>query len=114
MHALEQRRGHAAADVTALVTVSRGWLSGGTLASGLRTWDALRRGDRQTAAAFADPYLLVPPDDAGVAGACRADADVSGWGSTLLPRWDQNHKAFGVAHFMASINGKHCMASINS
>lgn len=102
--ALQQRRGQPAAAVTALVTESRGWLSGGTLQSGLRTVAAMRTA---TGARLAhDPYLLVPQDDAGVVGACRADAGVSGWGSSVLPRYDPDHRALGVAHFMAAINAR--------
>ena len=90
-------------DVTALVTMSRGWLSGGTLQSGLRTFQALTK--VPSLAYFQDPYLLVPQDDVGVMGACRSDAEMSGWGSSVLPRFDDSHRGFGVAHFMASING---------
>ena len=90
--------------MTALVTVSRGWLSGGTLQSGLRTFQALKT--VPSLAYFQDPYLLVPQDDVGVMGACRSDVEMSGWGSSIVPRYDENHHSFGIAHFMASINGK--------
>ena len=95
--------GDPVASVSALVRESRGWLSGGTLQSALRTASAVMSGE-VAAAAMADPYLLVPQDDAGVDQACRPDSDVSGWG--VMPRWDADFGTLGVQHFMAPINAR--------
>jgi len=94
----------ALSSVTALVTESRGWLSGGTLQSALRSFTAVRSG-KVTAVAAADPYLLVSHDDVGVVGACRADSAVDGWARFPL-RFDEEHGALGIGHFMAVINAR--------
>jgi short subunit dehydrogenase-like uncharacterized protein len=101
--ALLEAHGELPTEVTALVTQMRGWLSGGTFASGLLTLKKVMSGEVPRNR-FLDPYLLVPQDDPSVEQACRADLDVGGWGS--LPRFDADHRAIGTAHVMAPINAR--------
>jgi short subunit dehydrogenase-like uncharacterized protein len=91
------------ADISALVTESRGWLSGGTAASALVTFKQIASGEIPMHSAT-DPYLIVPHDDAGVVNACRKDTEVSGWGNRL--RYDTVHNALGLPHMMAAINAR--------
>jgi short subunit dehydrogenase-like uncharacterized protein len=109
LHALESfadKHGGAVApsEITALVTRSRGWMSGGTLASAIKTAQLIWSGG-VSQASVSDPYLLVPQDDAGVVGACRSDSSVSGWGGAF-PRFDRDVRSLGVPHFMAAINAR--------
>jgi len=109
LHALEEYHkaygsSPAVSEITAVVTESRGWASGGTVASAIKTAKLIWAGG-VSQAAVADPYLLVPQDDPGVVGACRSDLDVSGWGSAF-PRYDSDVQALGIPHFMAVINAR--------
>lgn len=59
-------------DIRVLVEVSRGWLSGGTLASALKTFEEVLFGSVSISEAL-DPYLLVPPPHAAAVQALRAN-----------------------------------------
>lgn len=90
-------------EVSALVTKSRGWASGGTVASGIKTAKLIMSG-AVSSEAVNDPYLLVPQDSGAVVGACRPDVDVSGWGTGA--RFDSDFGALALPHFMAAINAR--------
>lgn len=85
------------------MTLSRGWLSGGTAASGIITFKQILSGEIPLSVA-SDPYLLISHDDIGVVNACRRDDEVSGWGNRL--RYDNLHQSFGLPHMMAAINAR--------